>query len=226
MKSLTTVIAALALLLCAPAFAQQVETLPSGKRVKIIEKDDGTVIILPADAEDENGEQAEDDAKKTESKPDEEKSHDGDWDDFGGDLPKEVQDLLKRVRVKIHGKGEAEPGDEAPRVKIVPWGDGKDMPEEMRKAMEEMRERMEKFRKEADEQFEKLRKEMEDQLGKGGDDLENDPDAEVEEYTKEAPDGSWKIHVKIVRKTSKSSSETPKEEKPAEEPKKESERKQ
>ncbi|MCA8915514.1 MAG: hypothetical protein KDB90_08885 [Planctomycetes bacterium] len=222
MRNLIALFAAVAVFVAAPAFAQKIETLPSGKRVKIVEKDDGTVLILPAD--EENGENAEDDAGKTESKSEEE-SDESDWDNIGGDLPKEVQDLLKRVRVKIRGEGETEPGEDAPHPKIIPWGEGKEMPEEFRKAMDEMRERMEKFRKEADEQFEKMRKEMEDRLG-NGEDLEDDPDAEVEEYTKEAPDGSWKVHVKIIRKTSKSGGETPKEEKPAEEPKKETERKQ
>ena len=95
------------------------------------------------------------------------------------------------------------------------------MPEDMRKAMDEMRERMEKFRKEAEERFEKMRKEMEENWGNDDGNWEDDPDTEIEEYEKEAPDGSWKVKVKIVRKTSKSEGSAPETPKKAE-----SERKQ
>ncbi|MCA8913259.1 MAG: hypothetical protein KDB82_16285 [Planctomycetes bacterium] len=232
MKRLIALVAVLGVFAVAPVFAQQVETLPSGKKIKIVEKDDGTVIILPAE---------EDSEKKVEKKSIEKDSEDAELEDgLDGDIPQEVKDLLKRVREKV--ERDAEEGDDTPRVKIIPWGEGEDaprvkiipwgedndMPNEMREAMKEMREQMEKFRKEAEERFEKMRKEMEEKMGKeGAGKIEDDPDAEVEEYTKEAPDGSWKVHVKIIHKTSKSHSESHSESAP-EAPKKESktERKQ
>lgn len=216
MKRLIALAAVLGVFAVAPAFAQQVETLPSGKKIKIVEKEDGTVIILPADEEIE--EEAESEAKKDDAESIEKDFEEAELeDDFDGDLPKDVQDILKRLRKDLEGEGDM------PRVKIAPWGDDKDIPEEMRKAMKEMRERMEKFRKEADERFEKLRKEFEKD-GEGN--WEEDPDAEVEEYEKEAEDGSWKIKIRIVRKTSKSEGSTP-EKQPSETPEKsESERKQ
>jgi hypothetical protein len=225
-KRLFALIAVLGIFAAAPVFAQQIETLPSGKKVKIVEKEDGTVIILPVEKDSESKiekktiKKIEKDAKKEYEDSELE-------DDFDGDLPKEVKDLLKRVRDEV--ERHKSDGDQ-PRVKIVPWGDGKDMPEEMRKAVEEMRKKMEQFRKDAEQRFEKMRKEMEEKVGKARKKAEknDDGDTEVEEYTKEAPDGSWKIHVKIVRKTSKSHSESHSESAPeTPQPKKQdSERKQ
>lgn len=225
MKRLVALAAAVGLFFAAPAFAQQIETLPSGKKIKIVEKEDGTVIILPieesADSEAENTD--EDASKSVEEEFDEAEFE----DDFDGELPQRVKDLLERLRKDFErdsDRDSEEPDDNQPRVKIVPWGEGKDMPEDMRKAMDEMRERMEKFRKEAEERFEKMRKEMEENWG-DSEAWEDDTDVEIEEYEKEAPDGSWKVKVKIVRKTSKSEGSAP--EAPPETPKKsESERKQ
>ena len=222
MKRLVALVAAVGLFFAAPGFAQQIETLPSGKKIKIVEKEDGTVIILPAD------ENADSEIERTDehtTKSVEEEFEEAEFeDDFDGELPQRVKDLLERLRKDFERDSE-QPGDDQPRVKIVPWGEGKDMPEDMRKAMDEMRERMEKFRKEAEERFEKMRKEMEENWGNDDGNWEDDPDTEIEEYEKEAPDGSWKVKVRIVRKTSKSEGSA--QETPQETPKKaESERKQ
>ncbi len=201
MKRMLAIIAALLPMLAfSPLLAQEVETLPDGRKVKIIHKDGATII------EEVN----EDEAEEAET------------EDLDEVLPAEVRELIKRLREKAEKADEE--GDwedvEEGGVKIRIRGLGKDheVPEEMKKALEEMRERFKKMHEELEERMKKMREEFE----KNVEEWENDPDAEVEEYEKTSPDGSSTVKIKIVRirKSSHSEESTP------EAPKKETERKQ
>jgi len=199
-KKLLFMFAALAFI-AAPLLAQEAETLPDGRKVKIVQKD-GVTIIEEVE-ETEESEESEDSAERERSKIKE-------VEEVERDLPEEIRDILKRVRVH---KEERKTDDD--------WEEDSDwdgeMPEDFRKTMEEMRKRMEEFRKDHEERFKKIREELE----KNAEEWESDPEAEVEEY--ESEDGSVKIKIVRIRKVAKSGEETPKE--PAA-PKKETERKQ
>jgi flagellar motility protein MotE (MotC chaperone) len=203
MKRMLAIIAALLPMLAfSPLLAQEVETLPDGRRVKIIQKDGATII--------------------EEVKEDEAEEESAEAEELDEVLPAEVRELLKRLREKAEKAGEE--GDwediEEGGVKIRIRGLGKDhqLPEDVKKSLEEMRERFKKMHEELEERMKKMREELE----KSAEEWENDPDAEVEEYEKTSPDGSSTVKIKIVRirKSSKSEDSTP------EAPKKETERKQ
>ena len=212
MKKLLFMFAALAFV-TAPLLAQEVETLPDGRKVKITQKD-GVTIIEEVN-ESEEVEEAKDAAERARKKIKEVE------DELDRDLPEEIRDILERLRGiededrKTDDEWEEEVEEDGVRIRIHGW-DG-DMPEEFKKAMEEMRKRMEEMRKDHEEHFKKIREEME----KNAEEWESDPDAEVEEY--ESEDGSVKIKIVRIRKVAKSG-DSP--EIPEEEPKKKSERKQ
>lgn len=209
MKKLLFMFAALAFV-AAPLFAQEVETLPDGRKVKIVQKD-GVTIIEEVDEESEETEDSAERARKKIKEVEEELER---------DLPEDIAKIFKRVRKdseerKTDNEWEEEVEEDGVRIKIHGW-DG-EMPEDFKKAMEEMRKRMDEMRKEHEERFKKIREEME----KNAEEWESDPDAEVEEY--ESEDGSVKIKIVRIRKVVKSG-DAP--EAPKEEPKKETERKQ
>jgi len=204
MKRMLAIIAALLpLFISSPLLAQEVETLPDGRKVKIIHKDGATII------EEVN----EDEAEEAET------------EDLDEVLPAEVRELIKRLREKAEKADEEgdweDVEEDGVKIRIRGFGEGElpaELPEEVRKAMEEMRERFKKMHEELEERMKKMREEFE----KNVEEWENDPDAEVEEYEKTSPDGSSTVKIKIVRirKSSKSEDSTP------EAPKKETERKQ
>lgn len=204
MKRMLAIIAALLpLFISSPLLAQEVETLPDGRKVKIIQKDGATII------EEVN----EDEAEEAET------------EDLDEVLPAGVRELIKRLREKAEKAGEEgdweDVEEDGVKIRIRGWGEDEvpaELPEEVRKAMEEMRERFKKMHEELEERMKKMREEFE----KNVEEWENDPDAEVEEYEKTSPDGSSTVKIKIVRirKSSHSEESTP------EAPKKETERKQ
>lgn len=203
MKRMLAIIAALLpLFISSPLLAQEVETLPDGRKVKIIQKDGATIIEEVKEGE------AEEEAE-----------------DLDEVLPAEVRELIKRLREKAEKAGEEgdweDVEEDGVRIRIRGWGEDEvpaELPEEVRKAMEEMRERFKKMHEELEARMKKMREEFE----KNVEEWENDPDAEVEEYEKTSPDGSSTVKIKIVRirKSSHSEESTP------EAPKKETERKQ
>lgn len=204
MKRMLAIIAALLpLFISSPLLAQETETLPDGRKVKIIHKDGATII------EEVN----EDEAEEAET------------EDLDEVLPAEVRELIKRLREKAEKADEEgdweDVEEDGVKIRIRGWGEGEEpaeLPEEVRKAMEEMRERFKKMHEELQERMKKMREEFE----KNVEEWENDPDTEVEEYEKTSPDGSSTVKIKIVRirKSSHSEDSTP------EAPKKETERKQ
>lgn len=206
MKRMLAIIAALLpLFISSPLLAQEVETLPDGRKVKIIQKDGATII--------EEVNEDEDEAEEAET------------EDLDEVLPAEVRELIKRLREKAEKAGEEgdweDVEEDGVKIRIRGWGEDEvpaELPEEVRKAMEEMRERFKKMHEELEERMKKMREEFE----KNVEEWENDPDAEVEEYEKTSPDGSSTVKIKIVRirKSSHSEESTP------EAPKKETERKQ
>lgn len=200
MKRMLAIIAALLpLFISSPLLAQEVETLPDGRKVKIIQKDGATII------EEVN----EDEAEEAET------------EDLDEVLPAEVRELIKRLREKAEKAGEEgdweDVEEDGVRIRIRGWGEDEvpaELPEEVRKAMEEMRERFKKMHEELEERMKKMREEFE----KNVEEWENDPDAEVEEYEKTSPDGSSTVKIKIVRirKSSHSEESTPEAPKKAE----------
>lgn len=184
MKHLIAMIA-IALFAATPLVAQDGEVieLPSGEKVRIVEKD-GVRIIKPVDKKTETTEEAE--ARKTEAvKKDLKKVAEIEEeveieDDFEADLPDKIREILKRARKEMD------------RVeKDLPAAPEGDIRKEVDKRMEEMRRRMEELRKEFERDFER--------------DVERDGNVEkeVEEY--ESEDGSVKIKIVRIRKTSGSS---------------------
>jgi len=204
MKRMLAIIAALLPMLAfSPLLAQEVETLPDGRKVKIIHKDGATIIEEVKEGEAEEAE----------------------TEDLDEVLPAEVRDLIKRLREKAEKADEEgdweDVEEDGVKIRIRGWGEDEvpaALPEEVRKAMEEMRERFKKMHEELEERMKKMREEFE----KNVEEWENDPDAEVEEYEKTSPDGSSTVKIKIVRirKSSKSEDSTP------EAPTKDTERKQ
>jgi hypothetical protein len=195
MKYVIALLAALAL--SAPVFAQEVETLPDGRKVRI-EKKDGAVII----EEVEEGEAEK--VEEEDSGSDEfEKIHKILGED---DIQKRIEDILKRIGEKSE---EAEEGLEE-----------SELPEEVQDILKRFREQMEEMRKDMEEHLKKAREEME----KHGESHTGPDGEEVEEYEHKSADGKTHGKIKIVR-IRKSSSEGESPEAP-EQPKKESERKQ
>ncbi|MCB9933168.1 MAG: hypothetical protein H6841_07090 [Planctomycetes bacterium] len=202
MKRMLAIIAALLpLFISSPLLAQETETLPDGRKVRIIHKDGATIIEEVKEGETDETE------------------------DLDEVLPAEVRELIKRLREKAEKADEEgdweDVEEEGVKIRIRGFGEGElpaELPEEVRKAMEEMRERFKKMHEELQERMKKMREEFE----KNVEEWENDPDAEVEEYEKTSPDGSSTVKIKIVRirKSSHSEDSTP------EAPKKDTERKQ
>lgn len=199
MKHLIAMIA-VALFAAVPVLAQdegEIIELPSGEKVRIVEKD-GVRIIKPVEKNAETTEEAE--SRKTESTRKTEKDIEEVEleDDFETDLRKQVKKALEKAREDMD---RAEDWPEFPEHKVFP--------EDIEKRMEEMRKRMEELRK----RLEKTREEWEDEDG-------NNVEREVEEY--ESPDGSVKIKIVRIRKTSKSTdkAETPEPPKKTEQPRK------
>lgn len=202
MKRMLAIIAALLpLFISSPLLAQEVETLPDGRKVRIIQKDGATIIeeVKEGEAEEESDEAEELDKV----------------------LPAEVRELIKRLREKAEKADEEgdweDVEEDGVRIRIRGWGEDEvpaELPEEVRKAMEEMRERFKKMHEELEARMKKMREEFE----KNVEEWENDPDAEVEEYEKTSPDGSSTVKIKIVRirKSSHSEESTPEAPKKAE----------
>jgi ElaB/YqjD/DUF883 family membrane-anchored ribosome-binding protein len=175
MKYVLAMIAALAL--SAPAFAQDAETSPDGRRVRI-EVKDGTVIVRAGEETEETGE-----AEESESI----------------EIHRKIEEILKRT------------GEEA---------DDAELPQDIQDMLKRFREQMEEMRKEMEERM----KEMLGKIENATDDLESDPDAEVEESEYTSPDGKTHVKIKIVRiRKIVKSGETPEA---PETPEKETERKQ
>ncbi|MBX3460747.1 MAG: hypothetical protein KF696_12430 [Planctomycetes bacterium] len=179
MKRVLAVIAILGLM-GAPAFAQEHESKTESKtsHVKIVRTGDGKVHV---EARGDGVEvQVSDDMKQR---------------------LEEIKKKLEEVREKLK-KHEAVDLDEIfKRLDEVleKFGHGKAhrvMPEgDWHKEIEK---RMEEMRKQHEDAFERLRKQMEG--------LENEPEAEVEEWEETSKDGKSHVKIKIVRKTSKSES--------------------
>lgn len=178
MKYAIALLAALALSL--PALAQDTETLPDGRKVRIQNKD-GSVII------EEETEEAEETEKPEKIRKELEKALDD------GEIQQRVEEILKRLRER--------------GVKIEERVEESELPEEFRDMLKRMREQMEEMRKDMEERMKKVREEVEKKgeshTGPDGEEVEEYEHKSADGKT------HVKIKIVRIRKSS-SDGETPK----------------